>query len=251
MLKIKNLSCGYGTEPVLKDISFTVENGHKLCVLGPNGCGKTTLLRAIAGLLPSTGSVTIDERELKTMPRKQAAQKIAFMSQLSPVHFSYTVWQTVMMGRYARQKRGIFGQETAEDIAAVQASLEKTGMLSAKERQISELSGGQLQRVFLARTFAQEPEIILMDEPTNHLDLKYQLELVKVLSNWAAQPSHCVVGAFHDINLALSFADDLLVLQDGRIAAHCLTARFDLNTLSGVYGTDVRAYMRSSLKRWK
>ncbi|MDL2325386.1 ABC transporter ATP-binding protein [Ruminococcaceae bacterium OttesenSCG-928-A16] len=251
MLTVQNLSCGYGQQEVIKDVSFTVEAGQKLCVLGPNGCGKTTLLRAIAGILPSTGTILAGGLAVKTAPRKQVAKKIALMSQLTSVYFSYTVYQTVMMGRYTHIKQGLFATPSPKDKAIVLNCLAKTGTLDLQDRQITELSGGQLQRVFLARTFAQSPQVILLDEPTNHLDLKYQLELTDYVTEWAAEENRCVVGVLHDINLALSFASHILLMQNGEVVAHSPMAGFELELLSQVYGTNIKAYMQHTLKRWE
>lgn len=251
MLKVTNVSCGYGEYPVVRDVSFSVEEGERLCILGPNGCGKTTLLRALAGILPYSGGIMVCGEELSGMKRRQAAQRIALMSQVSSFSFSYTVYETVMLGRYAHRRRGVFGGETGEDRRIVLESMERTGTLDLKERLITELSGGQLQRVFLARAFAQEARIILLDEPTNHLDLKYQIELMEYLREWTAEKNRCVIGVLHDINLALSFADTLLLMDEGRIQAADKIGQFDLSKISRTYHMDVQAYMLKSLKRWE
>lgn len=251
MLEVEHLSCGYGDLPVLKDVSFSVGPGQRLCVMGPNGCGKTTLLRAVAGLLPCEGRVRICGEDLHTLSRRQAARNIALMSQISSVYFSYTVYETVLMGRYAHTTAGVLSGPTAEDQRIALDAMARTGILELKDRLVTELSGGQLQRVFLARTFAQSPRIILLDEPTNHLDLKYQVELVEDLKAWAAQEERCVVGVLHDVNLALEFADTLLLLDDGQIRAFSPADTFDLAQLSQVYQMDVGGYMRRSLKRWE
>lgn len=250
MLRIEHLSCGYSGPPIIQDISFQVNEGEKLCILGPNGCGKTTLLRALAGLLPSSGVMELMGTDLRTLPVRQRAQKLALMSQFSPAAFDYTVYETVMLGRYAHQAKGLLQGESASDRCAVEESLRLTGTWDLRERLVTRLSGGQLQRVFLARTFAQEPQAILLDEPTNHLDLRYQVELIGSLKDWASVSGRCAVGVLHDINLALSFADTVLLLNHGQIQHLSRLDNFDLSLLDNLYGMDVRGYMASSLQRW-
>ena len=250
MLNVEHLTCGYGGEPVVKDVSFRVREGEKLCVLGLNGCGKTTLLRSLAGLLPCQGAVELAGTDLRKLPARLRAQKLALMSQLSPAAFDYTVYETVMLGRYAHQRGGLFSGESGDDRKAVENSLNLTGVWDLRDRLVTELSGGQLQRVFLARAFAQEPQVILLDEPTNHLDLRCQAELTDSLRLWAKHPGRCIVGVFHDINLALSFADTVLLLDRGSVLAWERMENFDLSLLDGLYGMDVRRHMRAALKRW-
>ena len=251
MLKVEHLTCGYGGAPVVKDLSFEVPAGGRLCILGPNGCGKTTLLRALAGLLPHEGKVTAEGRDLAAMDRRQLARTVALLSQISSVYFSYTVYETVLMGRYAHQTGGAFSGPGPEDRAIALECMERTGVADLRDRQVTELSGGQLQRVFLARTFAQQPRIILLDEPTNHLDLKYQVELVQELKAWAAGEGRCVVGVLHDVNLALDLADLFLLMEEGRARYFGPAAEFDPAALNRVYQMDVGGYMRRSLTRWE
>ena len=251
MLQIEHVSCGYGGKPVVQDISFEVNEGGRLCILGPNGCGKTTLLRGLAGILPIDGHVKVCGEDLAGMSARQRARRVALMSQLSATPFAYTVYETVLLGRYAHQKRVAFQSESDEDKHIVQESLERVGMLSLRDRLITELSGGQLQRVYLARIFAQDPLVILLDEPTNHLDLKYQIELVESLKDWVQREKRCVVGVLHDINLALSFADKVLLMDQGVVQACERVQEFDLSLLSRTYRMDVGSYMREALQKWQ
>lgn len=235
----------------MRDVSFEVNEGGRLCILGPNGCGKTTLLRGLAGILPIEGSVRVCGEDLSGLSVRQRARRVALMSQLTATPFAYTVYETVLLGRYAHQKRGAFHSESEEDGHIVRESLERVGMLEMKDRLVTELSGGQLQRVYLARIFAQNPLVLLLDEPTNHLDLKYQVELVEAVKNWVQKENRCVVGVLHDINLALSFADKVLLMEEGAVRACAKADELDLSLLSRIYHMDVREYMRESLERWQ
>ena len=251
LLQAEAVTCGYGGAPVVRDVSLAVQEGERLCILGPNGCGKTTLLRALAGLLPHQGTVTVCGADAAGLTRRQLSRRVALMSQLAPVYFAYTVYETVAMGRYARRERRLLERDSGEDRAAVRQALERAGLWPLRDRPITELSGGQLQRVFLARTFAQDPAVILLDEPTNHLDLKVQAELTAQLRDWTAQGGRCVVGVLHDISLALDFADTVLLMQDGAIQARSPATAVDRAALDRVYGMDVAGHMRALLGRWQ
>ncbi len=253
MMKLENVSVSYDGPDVVKNISFDVHQHENLCILGPNGCGKTTLLRAMSGLLPLTsGKILLDGKDIKNMKRKDIAKNLALMSQLTTVYFSYSVWDTVMLGRYVHMKNGLFESPRKEDRNKVIESLEAVEMLNLANRPIDSLSGGQLQRVFLARTLAQEPRMILLDEPTNHLDLRHQLELIDHLIEWSKNEDRCIVGVLHDIGLATRLADRIILMKDGQIMADGST----VNVLKGdilnhVYDLDVRAFMKEMLELWK
>ena len=246
------MSAGYNGTDVIKNVSFSVSNNENLSIIGPNGCGKTTLLRVVANLLPFTGDIEICGKSVRKMKHKEISRKIAMLSQISGVYFAYSVYDTVMMGRYMHIKDKFLGLHSEKDREIVSQCLKALDLLSEKDRSITALSGGQLQRVFLARTLVQEPELILLDEPTNHLDLKYQIELIEYLKKWAADGSRAVIGVMHDVNLAMKLSGNIMVMKGGQLRAH--GAAEDAITdslLEDVYEIDVAGYMRESLQRWE
>jgi iron complex transport system ATP-binding protein len=251
MLTVKDLRCGYDGGDILKGISFELSAGEILCVSGPNGCGKTTILRALDGLLPYRGSIKFAGGEISSMKRRDISSRVALMTQINSIYFSYTVFETVMQGRYLQFSGKAFSSPGAADKDYVMSCLEDVGLADLRDRQITELSGGQLQRVFLARAFAQEPQLIMLDEPTNHLDLKYQLELTDQLSEWARHKNHAVIAVLHDLNLTLSFATRVLLLKDGETAAFGdVSSMLEGGLLQKVYSIDVKKHMVSSLEKW-
>ena len=252
MLELKSVCAGYGGPDVLHDVSCAFPAGGSYCVLGPNGCGKTTLLRAMAGLIPHRGQVLLDGQEVSGMKRRALAARIAVMSQINSVYFPYTVYDTVMLGRYQHMRGRLFGGPSAEDRAMVERCLESTGLSDLRRRMLDELSGGQRQRVFLAHILAQNPEIILLDEPTNHLDVRHQVELVDYLHRWSADGRHTVIGVLHDVNLALRLSQNALFLKDGRLVRQGRFAEIaDSAFLESVYGMDLAGYMRQCLRAWQ
>ncbi|GHV89112.1 iron ABC transporter [Spirochaetia bacterium] len=259
MLEIKNLYSGYNGTDVIRDISFTVDKGEVFFVVGPNGCGKTTLLKSIANIQAYRGNITLDGRELSSYSRKALAKKIALMSQASEIYFPYSVYDTVSLGRYAYSEGflrnlsgGSFAGSSGTDTEIIETAINRLGLSDVKDRMINELSGGQLQRVFLARTLAQNPDIILLDEPTNHLDLKHQVELLRYLISWAKENNKTVIGVMHDLNLARSFADTIAVMSNGEFAAQGKPeAVLSGEILKQVYDMDIRAFMLESLENWR
>jgi iron complex transport system ATP-binding protein len=220
MFCVQQLSGGYQSEIVLKNISFEVKKGELLGILGPNGSGKTTLLKMLSGVIPfQQGDVLIDGKSLITYKAKELAQIVAVLSQHSAETFSYTVKETVSLGRYAHQN-GWFQSWSKADEEVVQRVMKQTGISSLKNKNIQALSGGEKQRVCLAQALAQEPKILLLDEPTNHLDLSYQKELLDLLKRWTTEMEMTVISIFHDLNLAALYCDRLLLLEKGEIKIH-------------------------------
>lgn len=251
MLEVKNLYCGYNGVDIIKDVSFRVDRGENICIVGPNGCGKSTLLKAISNLIPFKGSVLLDGNDTKSLKRKDLAIKIALMTQSSNILFPYSIYDTVALGRYAHLN-GVFSRLNKKDEEIINNSLDKVGLLDIKDKLINELSGGQLQRVFLARAFAQDPDVILLDEPTNHLDLRYQIEMLDYLKVWAKENNKIVVAVLHDLNLVQNFGDKVLMLKDGVIKNNGNTREvLNGSDLEEVYGIDIKAFMLKTLNKWK
>ena len=250
MLSLNNVSAGYDGVDIIRNISFDVTGN--VSIVGPNGCGKTTLLKAIANTLPSRGSIAVHGKPFSGMKRREIALNIAMLSQQPSIYFAYSVYDTVMMGRYLHIRSRISGTPTKEDSEIVTKSLGAVDLLAEKDREITKLSGGQLQRVFLARALAQEPRVILLDEPTNHLDLKCQIDIITYLKKWAAEGNRAIVGVLHDINLAMQLSDDMIVMSNGEIEAHGKAAEIiSGGVLNHVYDMNVADYMRESLKKWR
>jgi len=251
MLKIENLYAGYNGADVIFDINFKVERGESLCVLGPNGCGKSTLLKSIARIIEYRGNINMDGKSISYIPRKELAKKIALLNQSAQVFFPYTVYETVSMGRYA-WSQGFLKNLSAEDKSIIKNILVKLEIYDIKDRMIDELSGGTLQRVFLARTLAQTSELILLDEPANHLDLKHQIELLSFLKSWVKENNKSLIGVFHDLNMARRFGDTAIVMKNGKIAANGnINDVLNGDVLNNVYEIDIKSYMKDSLEMWK
>ena len=249
MLTLKDVSAGYGGDDIIKNISFEVTDN--VSIIGPNGCGKTTLLRAIANIIPARGSILIQDKPITGLKQREISKQIAMLTQLPSVYFSYNVFSTVMMGRYLHLKNRFMNTPTEKDLQVVEESLKAVNMFDEKDKDILQLSGGQLQRVFLARVLAQEPKIILLDEPTNNLDLKCQVEIMDYLKKWARKNERIVISVLHDINLALDLSERLLVMKNGEIHADASTEDILVNgLLDNVYDLDVKEYMIKSYKRW-
>lgn len=251
MITLKNVSVSYRDKLAVKNISLDL-SADTHCIIGPNGSGKTSLLKAIANLIDFEGEILINGADVKVLDRKEYAKMVSMLQQNSHSFYDFTVYDTVMLGRYAHQKNKLFSNNSNDDKIQVESCLETLGLLEIRNKLITELSGGQLQRVFLARVLAQEPQVILLDEPTNHLDLKHQIELIEYLKNWAKVDGRQVIGIFHDLNLAKAFSNNFVLLKDGEVVS---TGRVGLEInreiLESTYGIDVIEFIQTSLEGWK
>ena len=262
IIALKRVSAGYGKYPaqksaeeslVIKDMSLDIAQGRSVCLLGPNGSGKTTLLRVIAGMLPAYGEVLVDGRNIKELRRKEIASYISFLSQMTHVYYSFSVFETVMHGRYVHGG-SFFSASASKDREVVEETLESLDLQDLADRQITTLSGGQIQRVMLARCIAQGSPVMILDEPMNHLDLKIQAEFLEYLFRWREKPVRTdqgkqydptIIGVFHDINIAAYIAEEIALISDGRLLA--FGEKKDILTeelLKKAYDFDIAGYMK-------
>ncbi|HBY09447.1 MAG TPA: ABC transporter ATP-binding protein [Chloroflexi bacterium] len=218
LLKISNLDVAYGKKMVLQDISLEVAPGEILALIGPNGAGKTTLIRAASHVLPLlAGRVWVADQDLARLNSTERARMIAVVPQAQQLGGAFSVEQAVMMGRTAYMSW--LGRESEADQAAVQRALQQTQLEDFAQRSIAQLSGGEHQRVLLARALAQSTPVLLLDEPTNHLDMQHQTSLLMLVRQLTAEKQLAVMMAMHDLNLVSFFADKVALLVAGRLVA--------------------------------
>ncbi len=211
---VENLHFAYETESVLKGVDFWAKSGQFIGIVGPNGCGKSSFLKCVYHVLkPKQGVIRLGEEDTKHMSHRACAQKLAVVSQHHVHDFDFTVEELVIMGRSPH--KSMMASNNQRDLEVVQQALCQVGMTKFKERRFSSLSGGEQQRVILARALAQEPKILILDEPTNHMDIKYQLQLLDLVKHMPIT----VIAALHDLNLATSYCDYLYVMKNGRVHA--------------------------------
>ena len=225
--------------PVLKGLTLALARGRLACVLGPNGSGKTTLLRILVGLLaPSQGRVRLAGIPLDAYPRGALARRVAYVPQETLAAVGFTALETVLMGRSPHT--GALGFESSRDWHAAREALRRTDTERFAERSLEDLSGGERQRVIIARALAQEPDVILLDEPTSFLDIRHQHGIYGLLRRLVADEGKTVVAVSHDLSLAAAYADRLVLVHEGRVAAAGTPAEvIRPEVLSPVYETPV------------
>ena len=216
LIHASGLRVAIGGTPILEDISFSVEPGTWTGLLGPNGSGKTTLLRAISGLLEFEGSLSLDGRPVATWTRRALAQRLAFVRQSHAIAFDFRVLDLVLLGRAPH--KSLLSVYNHEDEQHALDALHRVDLDGLAERSFHSLSGGEQQRVFLAQALVQKADILILDEPTTYLDVHHQYEFLGHVRT-LVDAGKTVIGAFHDLELAARFSDNLLVLDRGRLAA--------------------------------
>ncbi|MCX5780451.1 MAG: ABC transporter ATP-binding protein [Firmicutes bacterium] len=246
LLNIMGVTCGYGAALVLKDASVAINSRDFVGIVGPNGSGKSTLVRTISRVLqPLMGKVLLEEEDIYQIPAALLAKKMAVVTQENGLDFPFTVRDVVMMGRLPHIKR--FAREGVQDLEAVARAMEFTDTISLADRQVNQLSGGEKQRVLLARALAQEPKVLLLDEPTSYLDINYQIEIMELLARLRRDYGLTIIMVLHDLNLASRYCDYLMVVKEGFIHA-VGTPQEVINApmIKEVYGCEVRVEYPSS-----
>lgn len=240
MIKANNLKLCYDEKIILDDINLDIEKGKITALIGSNGCGKSTLIKAIARILsPKSGTVLMEDKDLLKMQSKEVSKLLAMLPQSSTAPDDLTIYDLVKQGRYPYHTLLSFWSKKDESI--VLNSIKKMGLIDDKDKTLGNLSGGQRQRAWIALALTQDTEIILLDEPTNHLDIKYQLEILNILKELNEKENRTIVLVIHDINHALKYAHNIVALKDGNIFAQGPKEDIvDINLIESVFGVSCK-----------
>ena len=251
MLEIKNLAVEYNGKKILNNINFNLYDNQWLMVVGPNGAGKSTLLKAISKDLKYEGQIYLNGIDISAIKQNLLAREIGVLMQNHNVNYSYTVMDIVSLGRYSYGKK-FFSQENNSDKDKIDYALECTGLSHLKDRSVLTLSGGELQRTFLAQVLAQDPKILLLDEPSNHLDLIYQKQVFQLISEWVKIKGKSVVSVVHDLSIAKAYGTGALLLNKGNIVSFDkIDKSLSSDNLNKVYKIDVPKWMIKMLSQWQ
>lgn len=239
MLNVKDLECRYGSQTVIHSVNLQVDRGAVLSLVGPNGAGKSTLLKCINGLLqPSRGTVEIEGKPIQARSRMDLAKTVAYVPQSESLRLPITVFDTILLGR----RPYVNWRPKQEDLDIVQSAIEQLELGDLALRDLNQLSGGERQKVIIAKAIVQEPKVLLFDEPSTYLDLKYQLKTMQLIRDLVDEKRLCAVIVTHDLNLALRFSDQLAVLHAGTIAISGGPDLLTEEVIRQVY--EVRAHVR-------
>jgi iron complex transport system ATP-binding protein len=238
-LSIEGVDCFYDSAKVLENVQFSVKTGTFLGILGPNGSGKTTLLKSISRVLkPRKGTILLDDADVYKMKSREVAKHMAVVPQDSSIAFSFTALDIVLMGRTPHLSR--LETESPKDLAIAKKAMEYTKTWYLAQRPVTELSGGEKQRVIIARALTQEPKILLLDEPTSHLDISNQLEILDLLKHLCTEKKLLIISVFHDFNLVARYCDSIIMLKQGKIVAAGKTVEtLTSKIITNVFGIDV------------
>ncbi len=250
MLQVTNLSVRYGALTIVDGVSFSVERGQWLMIVGPNGAGKTTVVTALSQGVSYTGQVLFEGRDAAKMDSRELARCMGVLSQNHYVGYGFTAEEVIRLGRYA-YRRGPLDQGDRDGEAKLRAAIARTGMEPYLKQSVLTLSGGELQRTFLAQLLAQDPRLLILDEPTNHLDLVYQKQVFALVREWLAEKNGAVLSVVHDLSLAKAYGTHALLMDHGKAVAQGAVGEvLSPALLNRVYRMDVGAWMRGLYGQW-
>ena len=242
LFTLANISCAYGTTEVLHNLNISLEANKFYGLIGPNGSGKTTLLDLLLGnIKPVCGTLTFKDTALKAWHRRSLAKEIALVPQEFGLNFDFTVEELILMGRHPHIPR--FANPSEHDLAIVREIMEQLGISNLKQRFVTQLSGGEKQRVIVARALAQDTNVLVLDEATSNLDIHHSIHIFQVVKNRVTTKGGSVIAAIHDLNFAAAFCDEIILLEQGKIAAlgppkAVLTPQY----LKDVFGISCQSY---------
>jgi iron complex transport system ATP-binding protein len=249
-LEARAISCGYGERLVLDRLSARIRKSEIVGVIGPNGSGKTTFLKAITKILPlKGGTVKFKGRDIAKLSYNELAKQVAVVSQLKEnMFFSSTVQELVLWGRIPHF-RSFQWLETKNDRGIVEEAMRLTDTLHLRRRQISELSGGEKQRTFIARALAQKPRLLLLDEPVAHLDINHRIGMFKLINRLSQRDDFTVISVLHDLNLASKYCQRVLLFSEGRVVAEGSPKDvITRDNIRNVYGAEVNIYQADAVE---
>ena len=241
-LELQSVGVAYGRNVVVKDLTFQVMPGEMVGLIGPNGCGKSTIIKAISRVIPlQSGKILLDGKDVFKIPRGDLARLLGVVPQMSILPSAFTAFEVVLMGR--NPHLGLLQYEGARDLAITWRAMEMTATHTLAERKVGELSGGEIQRIVIARVLTQEPKSILLDEPTANLDIRHQVEILDLIKNLCLENNLTVVIALHDLNLAAQYCDRLVLINNGQVHAQGTPEEvINSQNIKEVYGADGCVY---------
>ena len=251
MLKAENITVRFGERTVVDHLSFHLQEGQWLMLVGPNGAGKSTLIETISQGVAYTGNILLEGKDIRRFKAAQLARKVGVLAQKNVVGYAYTVDEVVGLGRYAYTQSFLSARDDGGK-DQVERALSLTGLTNLRHASVLTLSGGELQRTFLAQVFAQNPQILILDEPANHLDLKYQQHIFSLISDWLKTPGRAVISVVHDLSLARKYGTHAVLMNRGKnISQGKIDEVLTQDNLKTVYDMDVYGWMRDMLEQWR
>ncbi len=251
MLDIGHVTVRYGNFTAVSDVSFTLGEGMWLMLVGPNGAGKSTLIEAVSGGVSYDGKILYKGKDLRSLKPAQRAREIGVLAQHNLPGYAFTVEEVVRLGCYSRSSGFFSGPDPGQE-ERVENALELTGMTALRRADMLTLSGGEMQRVFLAQVFAQDPQLLILDEPANHLDLKYQQHIFSLIQGWLKEPGRAVLSVVHDLSIARRYGSHAILMDHGRsISQGLIRDVMTSGNLQQVYGMNVYGWMQEMLSQWQ